>query len=47
MTEQERDSVDEDDKFAGTHGKGTGVAEAEDGSGWADLKEVGKNHEKK
>lgn len=46
MTQQERDSVDEDDKFAGTHEKGTGVAEVEDGSGRADWKEGGKNHEK-
>lgn len=47
MTQQKRDSVGKDDMFAGTHEKGTGVTEVRDGSGQADLKEGGKNQEKK
>lgn len=47
MIQQEKDSVDEGDKFAGTREKGTGVAEVEDALGRADWKEGGKNHEKK
>jgi hypothetical protein len=38
MTQQEKDSDDEDDVFAATHEKGTGGAEVEDGSEWADLR---------
>ena len=47
MMQQGRDSADKDDMFAGTHEKGTGVAEVGDGSGQAGLKEGGKDHGEK
>lgn len=45
MMQQEMDFVNEDGMFAGTHEKGMGVAEVEDESGRADLKESRKNQE--